>query len=226
MSIEDLDLLAVYLPAQRDFYTTVLSLPVVEENDGTLTVRAGSSRLTFKQAPEGWSGVYHFAFNIPENRFQDAKSWLSGRAPLIKDAGGADEFRFESWNAHSIYFYDPAGNILEFIARHNLDNSSNGPFTGQSILSVSEIGLATDNVPDTVRLLREHLGVGIYDGAGSDTFTAAGDEHGLFIVVKRSRVWFPDTGKPAELVPLLVVITNQTGARFELSGPPYRIRKL
>jgi catechol-2,3-dioxygenase len=225
MNIDELDLLAAGLPAQREFYTGVLGLPGAEES-GAFSVRAGSSRLTFRQAPDGWTGVYHFAFNIPENRFQEAKSWLSGRAPLITDARGKDEFGFESWNAHSVYFYDPAGNILELIARHNLDNSTSEPFSEQSLLSVSEIGLATDNVPDTVRLLQDELGAGIYDGAGSDMFTAAGDEHGLLIVVKQSRVWFPDTGKPAELVPLTAFISNQTGARFELSGPPYRSREL
>jgi catechol-2,3-dioxygenase len=226
MNIDALDLFAAGLPAQRDFYAGVLGLPAVEATPGILSLRAGSSRLTFRQAPDGWSGVYHFAFNIPENQFREAKSWLSGRVALIKDATGADEFRFESWNAHSVYFYDPAGNILELIARHNLENSSNKPFGDESLLAVSEIGLATEDVPGTVRLLQKELGAGIYDGAGSDMFTAVGDEHGLVIVVKRSRAWFPDTGKPAELVPLKAVISNKEGARFELAGPPYRIHKI
>lgn len=57
----------------------------------------------------------------------------------------------------------------------------------------------------------------IYDGAGSDTFTALGDEHGLFIIVKRGRIWFPDTGIPAELVPLKVAVSVDGGATIILS---------
>ena len=120
MSIDELNLFATDLGALREFYEGVLGLPIVEHDDGTLAIQADMSRLIFRQAPEGWNGEYHFAFDIPENRFQDAKAWLSERVPLLRDAEGNDEFDFESWNAHAIYFFDPAENIVEFIARHLL----------------------------------------------------------------------------------------------------------
>ena len=40
-------------------------------------------------------------------------------------------------------------------------------------------------------------------------FTPVGDEQGLFVVVKRGRMWFPDTGKAAELLP--ITVTTQVG---------------
>jgi hypothetical protein len=39
-------------------------------------------------------------------------------------------------------FLRPAGNIVEFIARHNLVSDSDGDFKSADILNISEIGLA------------------------------------------------------------------------------------
>lgn len=221
MKIDHLQLLTSNLAQQRDFYLHVLKLHTALAAD-TLSVQAGHSRLTFEQAPVGWQGFYHFAFDIPENRFKEAKAWLSQRVPLIPDNTGADEFPSESWNSDSIYFYDPAGNILEFIARHNQPNASDKPFSERSIISISEIGLATDDVLQTVQFLEREIGIGVYDGPGSDTFTPIGDELGLFIVVKRGRIWFPDTGKPADFYPVVVRVSNEA-RKFRVSGPPYTV---
>ena len=83
--------------------------------------------------------------------------------------------------------------------------------------------IVTDKVPDAVQLLQAGLGVGVYDGQGSDMFTAVGDEHGLFIVVKQGRIWFPDTGKAAELSPVTVAARNHAGTFSKVTGPPYRV---
>src|SRR5438552_5474144 len=136
VKISELNLLRDDLSAQRRFYVDVLHLPGVMSGD-TLSLQAGSSKLTFRQTSGGPSGVYHFAFNIPENRFEEAKAWTSRRVPLIRSGAGEDSFHFETWNAHSFYFRDPANNILEFIARHNLENGSDRPFDEQSLLCIS-----------------------------------------------------------------------------------------
>lgn len=223
MKIDRLDLLTSDLDLLREFYANALPLPLLEESESVLSLQAGRSRLNFCQAPEGWDGFYHFAFNIPEDQFQEAKEWLSQRVVLIKDHYGQDEFASsKEWNAHSVYFYDPAGNILEFIARHDLDEHLDRPFDERNILSISEIGVVCEDVPGMVGLLRSQMGVSPYGGPGSDTFTAVGDEHGLFIVVKRGRIWFPDTGKQAVPSSLGVEVTSE-GARYKLSGPPYEI---
>src|SRR2546423_211293 len=124
MKIDELQLSASDPASQREFYANVLGLPIHADTADTLALRAGGSRLVFAQAPEGWSGVYHFAFNVPEDRFKEAKEWAARRVALIRNSAGEDEFNFVSWNAHSLYFYDPAGNIVELIARHDLDQYS------------------------------------------------------------------------------------------------------
>jgi len=217
MKIDKIELMAADLKALKKFYTETLELPVSEGAEGEVTVQSGQSTIVFRQAKPGWTGAYHFAFNLPENRFAEAKTWIEERVSLIADKNGQTEFNFESWNAHSVYFYDPAGNVLEFIARHSLPNAIDGPFTPAGILSVSEIGVTTDNVPSSVDRLHRDYGLETYDGAGSEEFTAVGDEEGLLIVVRVGRIWFPDTGKAAGAYPVAVNITTPSGEQRNLS---------
>ena len=82
MNITRLELLTANLKTQKDFYENILELPV-NLTSSNLEVKAGQTELIFTQAPADFDGVYHFAFNIPENQFQAAKAWISGRIPLI-----------------------------------------------------------------------------------------------------------------------------------------------
>src|ERR1041384_4954553 len=103
MNITYLELCTTDLIAQRDFYSQVLELPVQLSAD-TLTVQAGNTELVFIQAPTDFDGAYHFAFNIPENQFHAAKSWISERIPLLQEESGKKEFHSEIWNSDSVYF--------------------------------------------------------------------------------------------------------------------------
>ena len=138
MNITRLELLSADLEAQKDFYSNILELPV--RRDSTiLEVKAGTTDLLFTEAPE-FDGAYHFAFNIPENQFDAAKTWISSRLTLLRDEQGNDEFHSENWNSSSVYFKDAAGNVLELIARRNLKNAINTQYDSRQILNVSEIG--------------------------------------------------------------------------------------
>jgi catechol-2,3-dioxygenase len=208
-------------PALRDFYTGTLGLPLVALTGDALRVQAGNTQLTFER---GVDCRYHFAFNIPRNRYEQARQWLEGRVTLIRSSAGADRFPFPAWNADALYFRDPAGNILEFIARHNLPNSTDQPFGSHSLLEVSEIGLVADDVRAAVAVLTGRLGIPLFDGADSDTFTAVGNDHGLFIVVNTGREWFPETGTVAAVHPFTAVIDADAELDYTLPALPYRIR--
>ncbi len=218
MHILHLHLATTMLAQQHAFYTQVFGFPVLTTTSDSITLQAGESQLMFTHVAEPAESSYHFAFNIPENQFATAKTWLSQRVPLLADSTGTDTFAFDDWNAHAMYCYDPAGNIIELIARHSLDNANDRPFVGQHVVNISEIGIAAEDVPMQVAMIQAELGTAIYDGGGSHTFTAVGDEHGLLIVVQRGRIWFPDTGRPANHVPILVEVLNndhQRTLRFE-----------
>ncbi|MEZ4736270.1 MAG: hypothetical protein R3E79_54995 [Caldilineaceae bacterium] len=93
----------------------MLALPISAESATSFTVQAGASAITFGETAAVLPSIYHVAFNIPENQLAAAKRWLRERVPLLQN-GERDEWVFPDWNAHTVYFLDPAGNILECIA--------------------------------------------------------------------------------------------------------------
>ena len=222
MRIKRLELLTDDLIAQKEFYSSILELPIHLEDD-SLLVKAGKTDIVFTQASAHWTGAYHFAFNIPANQFPQAKAWLSKRIPLLKDTQGVDEFKSESWNSTSLYFKDSAGNILEFIARHGQKNATEIPFNSEQILQVSEIGLPSKDVISFANELCEKLGVSVYKQEPNETFTPIGDEDGLFILPVENRIWYPNTGIPARMLSVKVDF-EVDGKEFTLSGVPYEVR--
>jgi catechol-2,3-dioxygenase len=219
VEIRTLRLMTDDLTAQRAFYAGTLGLPTVDTAGDALTLQIGASRLTFAAGPAGWSGVYHAAFDIPEHQFAAAREWLEARAPLIGDAAGRTTFHFADWQAHAVYCRDPAGNLLELIARHTRPGRATAPFSARSLLAISEIGLVVDDVPAMVARLRAELGAEPYRDPGAD-FAAVGDETGLLIVVRRGRSWYPDRAMPATPLPLTVEVIDRSGALRTLTGPP------
>jgi hypothetical protein len=221
MYIQKLELLSMELQGQRDFYAHTLELPA-EFTPAGLLVQAGRTGILFIQAPSGFDGAYHFAFNIPENQFPAAKKWIMNRASLLHDESGKEDFESKSWNSDSVYFLDAAGNILEFIARHTLRNAAMGDFDNHQILNVSEIGLPSEDVIGFANELCVRLGVSVYKQEPNETFTPVGDEDGLLILPVQDRIWMPDSGVPARLLPVKVK-GNTDGKEWEISGFPYEI---
>ena len=221
MNIRQIELLAVDLPAQNDFYAKILELPAQLTSAGLL-VNAGTTDILFKQAPSDFDGAYHFAFNIPENQFQAGKEWISSRIPLLCDESGKDEFPFEGWSSHSLYFKDAAGNVLEFIARHNLKDAVDSDFDSRQILNVSEIGLPSEEVVAFANELCTRLGLLVFKQEPNETFTPVGDDHGLFILPIENRIWIPNSGVPARMLPVKVRGESH-GRSWEVRGVPYEI---
>lgn len=201
------------LEDMKMFYARVLDLPLVEETSTGFQVQAGFTRLEFKQAESGTTPTYHFAFLIPENKIQEAKRWLDERTEVLRYEGDP-YIHFESWEAHSVYFRDPAGNIVEFIARHALKNAASRPFAASQILGLNELGLPANDVAETIRRIGEGTGVRRWKEP-SDDFASLGSHESLWIVVWTGRTWFM-TDLKAEAHPFEAV--------FEQGGDRYRIR--
>ena len=211
MDILELELTTSVLPQQQDFYTQLFGVPPLTATPKRLSFQVGRSRLTFAHTPATLPSGYHFAFDIPENRFEDAKVWLSRRVPLMKDKDGSDEFYSESWDAHMLYFHDAAGNVVELVARHTLGAADDLPFGGQSLLNISEVGIAAEDVAAQVAHLRALTGATPYRWSGNPAFAPVGDEHGLLIVVQRGRTWFPTEDEAADHLPVKVRVMAKTG---------------
>ena len=221
MKIARLELQTIDLRVQEDFYAKVLELPVKLSSLG-LEIGVGTTDLVFSQAPADFDGSYHFAFNIPENQFSATKAWISGRTPLLREENGRDEFNSESWNSDSVYFKDAAGNVLEFIARHKLKNAADEKFNSQQILNISEIGLPSEKVIGFANDLCTFLNLSVFHQELNETFTPVGDDHGLLILPIKNRIWTPNSGVPAKLLPVKVT-GNAHDKKWEVRGVPYEI---
>ena len=221
MYITYLELPTSDLQVQKNFYANVLELPVTLSLAG-LEVKAGKTNLLFTRAAPDFDGAYHFAFNIPENQFRPAKDWISSRVPLLRDENGKVEFESESWNSDSVYFKDTAGNVLEFIARYHLKNAVEGDFNSKQILQVSEIGLPSEDVVGLANELCRRLNLSVFKQQPNEIFTPVGDDNGLFILPIKDRIWIPNSGVPAKLLPVKVKGTAE-GKRWEVQGFPYEI---
>ena len=90
-----------------------------------------------------------------------------------------------------------AGNIGELIARHNLAGDG-APNDGTAfdpaahLLGISEIGLALEDVSASCRVIKEGLGLPVWDAGDGVRFRAMGGERGLLICVKRGHSLVPD----------------------------------
>lgn len=186
------------------FYVENLGFRAVISKKEKLVIQCGSSRLTFEEWPE--SCVYHFALNIPENQTEEAVHWLRGKVEILRFEN-QEIVDFPNWNAHSIYFADPAGNIVELIARHNLNNATNFDFGADSVCEISEIGIAEDDIKDFYEQQKQKTGFEIYWG-NTDNFAAIGHEQALFITVPTNRPWMPTDDIMSRKQPLKVILHN------------------
>ncbi|MGO0062961.1 VOC family protein [Brevibacillus fluminis] len=188
MKITELTLYTDRLEPAKQFYTNVMELELLAEEADSFTVTVGWTALRFAAVRDQSRPFYHMAFNIPENKIEEAREWLSQRVELVLHEEDPLIY-FESWNAHSLYFTDAAGNLIELIARHNLENATDIPFSSRDFLCVSEIGLPVEDVLGTVEDLGIGLGIGPWRGPTA-SFTPMGDEDGLLILVAFGRTWF------------------------------------
>ena len=197
MKIRKVTLQTGKLEKLRDFYVNKLGFKSEIEDDKSFTIAAGTSLLKFEYGNN--DAFYHFAFNISENMIEKSLEWIKDKAePMVHEGKNIIDFSF--WDAHSIYFYDPAGNIVEFIARHRLNNSSDGEFSVNNITSISEIGMPVNDVKTFFEDVSDATGIPLFSG-DNKTFTAAGDDEGLLIIVPKGRNWFPNC-PPAEIYPI------------------------
>lgn len=210
------------LDAMRAFYVRALGLPLLASGPAGFSVGVGATRLSFSraEAPSGGEGpIYHLAFHVPENRIADARAWLAERAPLLGEPG-REVFAYPAWDAESIYFADPAGNVLELIARHRLPTASEAPFGPESLLGLSEVGFPCPDLAAARAWLEATLGAREWWGLG-DRFSAVGDEEGLFIVVPEGHAWVP-TDRPARRAPWRLTLAG-AGATHRFEAGPYEI---
>ncbi|MDN4608549.1 glyoxalase [Sporosarcina highlanderae] len=183
--------------ALRRFYGNVLELDITDNAPEQFTVRIGESHLTFKHTDQ--PAFYHFAINIPGNQFSMMKYWITDRVTLNREEG-RDEVYFPSFDADSMYFEDPAGNIVELIGRRKRDLF--GDLTKESFLDISEISITTPHVVEVGDQLQD-LGIPLRNGTEVSpnelNFLGRGDA--FIVLVPPGRRWY-FSKKNAETFPI------------------------
>ena len=208
MLLKEIRLKANDLRALYNFYKDVLELRVAYFKGKSISVTVGKSQLIFEETNGIENPFYHFAFNIPSNKFEEAFEWMKKKVALL----WLDDYKshiadFINWNAKSFYFLDTAGNILEMIARFNLKDNAVETFSSSQIRNVSEIGLVLPekSFDDEVNEFMQRFSLSYFNKQPPKPgFRAIGNDEGLFITVPENRTWYPLKDKPSRILPLYV----------------------
>lgn len=195
------------LDALSGFYREQLGL------DG---LRIGETRLEF--VPEAGEPFYHLALLVPGDRFGAALEWARERVQLLPGPQGGDVvFDFPAWEAQACYFHDPAGNVIELIAHGGVEESgARGPFGGEELLGVSEVGLVGDTAA-LAAALRE-IGLELWAGdLGPEGLAFVGERARTLILCPPGRGWLP-TGRPAEPHPVEAVLAAPPAGEASVAG--------
>ncbi|WP_028546567.1 VOC family protein [Paenibacillus taiwanensis] len=218
MRIKEILLQTHLLHEMKQFYGEQLQFPIENETTDSFSIRAGASKLTFQQCTDN-QNYYHFAFMIPGNQLDEAGHWLQERGVILFTKDNQSQFFFEDWHATASYFYDPQGNLVEFIAHHSLNHFAETIFEHDSIIRISEIGLPLLSVEQELPYICDMLSQNMWRGDGKQ-FAGVGDAEGLLIVIDINRPWFPD-GRMPRICPTKVVLEGESEQHLNLRGLPY-----
>ncbi|SMD35387.1 hypothetical protein SAMN04488029_2490 [Reichenbachiella faecimaris] len=174
---------------QQVFYKEILGFTVSTNEASEIVIKAGATQFILSKqiiAPH----LYHFAFLIPTGSLESAIEYIESRSIDLLPFQGEKIIHFDT--GRSIYFFDPDGNIAEFIERPLLNYPTKKKFEIDDIICVNEIGLPVDQ-PLVVsgELMNKHGIQPINHKNWNDNFCWVGDHEGAVIVVKEGRHWLP-----------------------------------
>ena len=207
------------LEEMKGFYEYQMGFRIIEEDASSFTLAIGDSQLVFAESDR--AAFYHFALNIPGNQFTLAKSWASSRVTLNRQEG-MDEIYYANFDADAFYFQDPAGNVVEFIGRRNVDRMGN--FSIDSLLNISEVSITTPHVKEVGEQIEE-MDIPVRGNKGVDpsalNFLGKGDAY--ILLVSPKRIWYFSKQK-SEVHPLSIELMD--GRRIDVDEEgKYRQRK-
>lgn len=213
MKIHELELFIPNYEETVSFYKNTLGFNPIREEANVTSFQTGESIFTLHK-DETHAYYYHFAFNIPPNLFQSAKNWVSAKIPLSLE-DGHDEVTFHASKATSFYFEDPAGNIVEYIARSETTSEATAQhFDESQIVNISEIGLTARDVKRCIEeMISPPIRIQHNKPISNDSLNFLGGD-GVFILVGPvGRIWY-FSDKPAIEAPVIILTNKGTIKNF------------
>ncbi|MDF2627604.1 MAG: bleomycin resistance protein [Symbiobacteriaceae bacterium] len=165
----------------KSFYAGTLQMPVIEESADSFTVQIGASTLSYRRSDS--PAFYHLAFLLAPGAFEEMKVRLTAAPGLMADTEGTVLFTSDQWTANHFYFEDPDRNILEILG------TTAGETGAAPWARIGEVGLPVPNLAGFVSQIG-HL-VSTELPPESETFQFYGDDHGVLVLVREGRPWFP-----------------------------------
>lgn len=201
------------LKALQRFYMNILELEILETTEESFTMKVGTTEVTFQAYDQ--PAFYHFAINVPGNQFSLIKASVKEKYRLNRE-GGRDEVYFPSFDADSIYFEDPAHNIVELIGRRKRDLF--GDLSSKVFLNISEVGIVTPHMTEVGETLQD-AGIPLWGSTevkiGELNFL--GRKESFFVLVPPMRKWY-FSHLEAETHPLKATLTNGLQIALDAEG--------
>jgi catechol 2,3-dioxygenase len=191
------------LPRSLDYYTDVIGLELLADDDGEASLGAGGRELLHLCAlpgarpADGYTGLFHFALLVPDRI--DLARWLAhAAATRVSLTGASDHFVSEA-----IYLRDPDGHGIEVywdrpraLWEGQVARMGTWPLNVESLLgeledpreagfhglpggtTMGHVHLRVADVDETVRFYRDALGFGLMAQLGPQAaFLSAGGYH-------------------------------------------------
>ena len=211
----------------RNFWENTIGCEVVNQTSTTFTIKIGTSLLTFKPNFTSLARPqYHFAILIPSNQIENCLAWLKNGGKK-KDGdeiqiwrGGetnAEIIQSPLYNSSSVYFADYGGNIIELVARRNLDNPEEGEFSSEMFKEINSVSMVTKEVRVAQDLISQNLGYQPVDRTTSG-YKVMGNANGLINLVVQNRILPPTTTEQAYPFEMELVVQNPDTIEVPLPG--------
>ncbi|MBX7203260.1 MAG: hypothetical protein K1X77_09325 [Bacteroidia bacterium] len=212
------------LSKQAFFWNQIMGFELVASSATGFSVMVGNSKLTFRKGQTGYGGIYNFTLDVPENQIESVRLWVLKRSGIVPNAETNAEIQHKSkLNAHSLYFRDPVGNLIECIARHDLANAREGEFDQTMFTGISNVSVVTRNVKDCGDTLYKYFQYAGVDGT-SNSVKLVGGNSGTLTLHIPTRPFFPTEDIVAFPYRIEIVISNPSNQAFKLPGTETFIR--
>jgi hypothetical protein len=225
--IVDVEMRSNNFENNRRFWSKVMGFAVDSVAPNSFRVNIGFNSITFVNnsgAQDTSSSVtpkYQFTIAIPSNQIENCYAWLldadSTNASKVAEPAkfwidaetGSVIYRRNQYNSQSIYIKDAGNNIVEILARHDLNNTATGEFNRGMFLGITEVGVVSRDLRKSAEDLKAAYGVEEVVGS-SNSYKPLGGPTGLLKLNIEGKIWTPTENEIAVSYPMTIRVRGDS----------------